>query len=99
MNKSIAILFIVLITLIVSCEHDVVEPDIPQIISKIDTTTTCDTSKVYFQNDILPILISSCSYSGCHDAGTASEGVILTTYDNVMQSEVIKANSLTDSEL
>ena len=44
---------------------------------------------VYFQNDILPLLLSSCGVAGCHDPGTAQKDVILTSYLHVMQSDVI----------
>lgn len=46
----------------------------------------CDPDTVYFQNDVLPLLQSSCGTMGCHDAGTATEGVILTDYDNIMNT-------------
>jgi mono/diheme cytochrome c family protein len=44
----------------------------------------CDPNIVYFENDIKPLLNSSCAYSGCHDANTAADGVILDTYENII---------------
>ncbi|MEZ5197024.1 MAG: c-type cytochrome domain-containing protein [Bacteroidales bacterium] len=46
----------------------------------------CDPDTVYFQNDILPLLQSSCGISGCHDPLTAEDDVILTSYYFVMQT-------------
>ena len=68
----------------------------------IDTTdigTPCDPDVVYFNMQILPILKSNCAKSGCHDAITQEEDIILDTYENVMGSDVIKPFDLDDSEL
>ncbi|HUR31704.1 MAG TPA: c-type cytochrome domain-containing protein [Saprospiraceae bacterium] len=68
----------------------------------IDTTspgTPCDPNVVYFNLQILPLLKSNCAKSGCHDAGTHEEGIILDSYQNVMNSDVIKPFDLNDSEL
>jgi len=58
--------------------------------------TLCDTvgqgkPPVYsacFKRDVLPVMVSSCAMSGCHDASTAAEGVRLYSYQTVMQSGV-----------
>jgi mono/diheme cytochrome c family protein len=50
----------------------------------------CDPDTVYFQNDVLPLLMSSCGIIGCHDAQTAQKEVILTSYFHVMQSDVVE---------
>lgn len=55
-----------------------------------DTTVAgkpCDPDTIYFERDILPILSSNCAYSGCHDAVTAEDGVILVDYNSVMTSK------------
>jgi hypothetical protein len=46
----------------------------------------CDPDSVYFENDILPILISNCAKSGCHDAASHEDGVILDSYEHVMNT-------------
>ena len=74
--------------------------------------TTCTTSgtggviippvtvaqKVCFQNDILPILVSSCGITGCHDQTTRKEGYTITSYATVM-SNLVVAKSPTTSRL
>ncbi len=68
----------------------------------IDTTGNgmpCDPDIVYFQNDILPILQGSCAFSGCHDAASASDGVILDNYENVINTTEVEPFNLGDSEL
>lgn len=81
----------------VSCEHEPIEPEIQ--LSESGDENLCDSNKVYFQNDILPILVSSCAFSGCHDAGTAMGRVILTNYDKIIESDVIEAGKPEKSEL
>ena len=46
-------------------------------------TSSCEKGTVYFNTQILPIFISNCAISGCHDAGSAKEGVVLTNYQNI----------------
>src|SRR5690606_33332299 len=61
--------------------------------------TPCDPGTVYFNRDILPLLRSNCAKSGCHDAITAEEGIILDSYQNVLASDVIRAGRPSDSEM
>lgn len=58
----------------------------------------CDPDTVYFAMDVLPILMSSCAKSGCHDA-TAQKDVRLDSYTAVMNSDVIKPGDPNDSDL
>jgi hypothetical protein len=71
-----------------------------------DTTFTdpeigheCDPDTVYFQNEILPLLISSCGVTGCHDPGTAQDGVILTDYASIMQTADVRPGNPDGSDL
>ncbi|MEZ4688545.1 MAG: c-type cytochrome domain-containing protein [Bacteroidia bacterium] len=81
-----------------SCTNDYICPDsYPCDTTTTNNTTDCDTNLVYFEKEVLPILVSNCAKSGCHDEATAEEGVILNSYDNVMKE--IKANDPGDSEL
>jgi mono/diheme cytochrome c family protein len=59
----------------------------------------CHPDTVYFENDILPLIISNCAMSGCHDAQSAQDEVILTNYSNIIQSGQIIAGNPGDSEL
>ena len=68
----------------------------------IDTTmigVPCDSTLIYFNKDILPILIGSCAFSGCHDAASANDGVILDNYENVISTAKVVPFDLSDSEL
>lgn len=57
----------------------------------------CENGTISFQHQVLPIMVSACAYSGCHDVATAEEGVVLNNYENVMK-EVTPGNP-NDSEL
>ena len=48
--------------------------------------TPCDPNVIYFQQQILPILQSNCAMPGCHDAASHEDGVVLTSYESVMNS-------------
>ncbi|MFZ2287414.1 MAG: c-type cytochrome domain-containing protein [Bacteroidales bacterium] len=39
-----------------------------------------------FSRDILPVLVSSCAMTGCHDAATHEEGYIFAGYSTTMQA-------------
>lgn len=53
---------------------------------------SCEPGTVYFEQQVLPILIANCARSGCHNAASAQEGVVLTSYDQVMATADIRAN-------
>ncbi|MCB0707558.1 MAG: hypothetical protein KDC34_19720 [Saprospiraceae bacterium] len=90
-----------------SCKHDPFLQDIdPTPIdtsdNPVDTTmqgTPCDPDLIYFEYDVLPILISNCAFSGCHNAASAEDGVVLESFQTVMNSDVVKAFDLGDSEM
>ncbi|MFT4522129.1 MAG: hypothetical protein ACI8ZN_001069 [Bacteroidia bacterium] len=91
------ILFLLLsVSLLVSlflqnCKHE-----LPADIKPIDTTgnpttsDTCSGDTVYFVNEILPLIQSSCAKAGCHDAITRTEGLQFTDYANIMNGGKIK---------
>ncbi len=47
--------------------------------------SNCSPDSVYFVNEVLPIISSNCTMSGCHDNVTHADGVNLTTYTKIMQ--------------
>jgi len=46
----------------------------------------CSSDTVYFQNQILPLLISQCAQAGCHNAASHQDGVYITDYAKIMQN-------------
>lgn len=99
-----------LILLISACKHDpislLIDDDSP--LTPIDTTggpdttlvtSDCDPDTVYFVNDIYPIFISNCAISGCHDAESHEEGIILSTFNDIMESDILDISDPFDCEL
>jgi hypothetical protein len=62
-------------------------------------TVTCDPDTVYFQQQVLPIFISNCALSGCHDGTTNQEGVNLTNYNSIVSTGDVRAGRPESSEI
>lgn len=60
--------------------------------------STCDPDTVYFQNAILPLVVSSCATTGCHDQVSHKDGIILTDYASIIKTGEIKPGDPNDSE-
>ncbi len=60
---------------------------------------SCDPDTVYFGNTILPLLVSNCGMSGCHDEGSHAEGIVVTDYYSLMNSDIIDMGNANNSEL
>jgi len=69
----------------IGCKYESTVPNIPTV------STNCSPDTVYFKQTIQPLLNSSCGSSGCHDAQSAAEEVIMTDYNNIFK-EVVKGN-------
>lgn len=65
-----------------SCKHEIPVPPGPP-----------DEEDICFETEILPIFQSYCAKSGCHDAGTASEGYILDSYANIVARGIDEGNA------
>ena len=59
----------------------------------------CDPDTVYFEQDILPLFVSNCAMSGCHNSTTHAEGIDLSTYAAVMASNVLTPGQAWNSDL
>lgn len=99
-NKLIIALTLVVI-FFASCVH---EPEGGLVPTPTPTTppigtNPCSTDTVYFQNTILPLLVSNCAIPGCHDANTMQDGINLSSYAGVMGSGVIDVNDPWDSDM
>lgn len=60
---------------------------------------TCSSDTVYFRQQVLPIFISNCSISGCHDDASHQDGVVLTSYEKIMSTGGIRPGNPGDSEV
>lgn len=86
---------------ITSCKHDPTATPDTTSPTPPDTTTTndCDPDTVYFLNDILPLILSTCAKSGCHDISSQQGGVILTDYQNIINTGDVDAFNPGNSKL
>lgn len=61
----------------------------------------CDPDTVYFQNTIMPLILSNCAISGCHDAETHKEGLNMSTYEGIMDDhdDLVDPGNANNSDL
>jgi hypothetical protein len=92
--SGVIVMFIFTLVYLAGCKHEpywgpgsVVIPPTPP------PSTTCSPDTVYFQNDLLPLFQSSCAKSGCHDVATAREGVIMVSYESIIESGIVPYNT------
>ena len=100
MSRQLVYLIIMSVSLllILSCKHPY--GDLADSVTQIgDTSTPCDATKIYFQQQVLPILVSNCAMSGCHDDATHKEGVVLTSYQKVMATTQVRPGNPGNSKL
>ncbi|HZK96233.1 MAG TPA: c-type cytochrome domain-containing protein [Prolixibacteraceae bacterium] len=64
----------------------------------VNNSSAALSDPVCFQRDLLPVLVSSCGTTGCHDQTSHKEGYTITSYASVM-SNLVKAGSPTTSKL
>ncbi|MEZ5043943.1 MAG: c-type cytochrome domain-containing protein [Saprospiraceae bacterium] len=57
----------------------------------------CPDGVVSFTSEVLPVILSSCAFSGCHDVASHQEGVVLTTYAGIKRE--VKAGNPGDSKI
>lgn len=99
-KQLIGLLVITSFVVGIGCKHspeDVLGPD-----SGSDTNIIgagCNPDTVYFVNTILPLLRSGCAMSGCHDVASHKEGVVLTDYQNIINTAKVKPGNPGNSKL
>lgn len=94
--------FLVIVSFaITACKHDPVVPGVgnPNPNAPVVTSQGCNSDTVYFENEILPLLISNCAMSGCHDAQTRAEGINLTNYAGVISGGEVSPGRPGSSDL
>lgn len=96
--KGQFIAILVLSMSVFACTHTSLDPNNPTNKDTTSTTSTsCNADTVYFTNSILPMMISNCAMSGCHSSASAAEGVVLDTYQGIL--EEVKPGKPNDSKI
>lgn len=84
--------------LILACKHEPLVPVDPLV--DPPAGSACSPDSVYFQNQILPLLVSNCTESGCHNAQDHEEDIVLTSYQTLMSTvERISSNDWEKNKL
>lgn len=72
-----------------ACKTDPIIPEggIPEIppVQDPGDANPCEPNVISFQHEVLPIMVSACAYSGCHDPITAEDDIVLNNYNNVIK--------------
>jgi len=75
--------------LVFACKSDPVIPaggiPLPDPVQDPGVEDLCPQGVISFQHEILPLMISGCAYSGCHDAASAEDDIILDSYENIIK--------------
>jgi hypothetical protein len=67
-----------------SCHHDADLTIAPPKPPPPGTEFKCSHDTIYFQNFVLPVIISGCTKSGCHDESSHKGEYTLTSYEGIM---------------
>lgn len=94
MKKALFTISIIVLIALIGCKHDL-QMSVAELNGGSDTTIInppppVDTL-ICFESQILPLFVSSCAKSGCHDAITAEKDYILTSYQSIME-EIVPFN-------
>ncbi|HEY0042025.1 MAG TPA: c-type cytochrome domain-containing protein [Flavisolibacter sp.] len=107
--KKISIVALVgmgIFAFILSCKHEPLEttppgnnPGTGSGGNGTGPNITCSPDTAYFQQQVLPIFISNCALSGCHDANTRMDGVQLTDYNSIITTGDVRPFNPNSSEI
>ena len=93
-----AIIALIALTSYACTKYQIPGNQVSEPVFEPTTVSTCSPDTVYFQNTILPLVVSSCGTTGCHDQGSHKDGVILTDYTSIIKTGEIKPGDPNDSE-
>ncbi len=80
------------------CHHTVTPPETGP--DPVVYESPCDPDVVYFVQDVLPLLVSSCAQTGCHNTASHEDGIILESYEVILaHQDLIVPGDPGESEL
>lgn len=84
-----------------ACKHDpeIVNNTVDPTDTAQNPTSSCDPDTVYFAQQILPLLQSGCAMSGCHNAASHEEGILLDSYAGIISTAGLNISNPTQSEI
>lgn len=69
----------------VTCKHELPFGSNPGEGNSPINSGACSADSIYFANTILPLISSGCAMSGCHDPASHEEGLVLNSYQGIME--------------
>lgn len=93
---TVKVLVIILIIFVDACVHD---PIIKPVSSTVEQPVTPGPTPcaydgtVCFESSVLPIFLSTCAKSGCHDASSRQDGYVLDGYSTIVSRGVARGNA------
>lgn len=84
--KYLYLIALTLLYMAPGCKHQAIQPvanNTPNDTSGNDDHP-CSPDTVYFVNDVLPLILSNCTMSGCHNTMDHADGVTLMDYNSIM---------------
>ncbi len=88
-----------------SCKHELPVPPVQEQLSNENPgggtgqEVPCDPNIVYFEQQVLPIIVSNCTKSGCHNTLDHADGITLTSYSTIMNDGDIRQGNPGNSKL
>ena len=79
------LLFILTVLVFIACTHTPPETIVPAPPPNGGGSGGSTSTVVCFETEILPIFLSNCGKSNCHDAATANKGYIFDSYQNIIR--------------
>ncbi|MCB0705509.1 MAG: hypothetical protein KDC34_09380 [Saprospiraceae bacterium] len=95
--RIFAALFVLSLVMITCTTPPILSLNDPLNPSDPTVANPCPEGVISFQYEILPLINSSCALSGCHNAASHREGVVLDSYQNIMKQ--VKPNNANGSKL
>jgi mono/diheme cytochrome c family protein len=88
-NKNFSFLLLLLVLSFAACKHE-----IPQPTAEVggngggggSTEPPCDPSVIYFEQQVLPLIQSSCAVPDCHDSFSGEPEFAMTNYDQLLNN-------------
>lgn len=108
MNKVFIGFGILLMVGLGSCKHEIPDPVIEEPTNPVvndgpfdppPTPDGCDSTVIYFEQDILPFFTARCGFDGCHSSATNEDGVTLDNYNDIVEDLDLLDDDWDDTEL
>lgn len=97
MRVKLFLLAVLPLMAVQSCKHEIQEDLKP--VANGNNNPGENPTLVSFQTEVLPLLIGNCAMDNCHNAASAEDGVVLNSYENVMNTAKVVAGNPGASEL